>query len=223
MNKDAIISIPLPTIRRYPAYLRLLKDYQQSGEDWVSATRLAVDLRLKPIQVRKDMACTGVEGKPKVGFEIDGLIRAIEHHLGWDNTSDAILIGAGNLGAALIGYKGFENYGLRIVAILDADAKKVGMKVSGITVQSMEHLEEVIDRLGVNIAVLTLPAVYAQETAERLVAAGIKGIWNFAPKTLTLPEHIIVQRTDLATSFAELSSRLKTSIEQAKLQSKRSR
>ena len=217
MSKDTIFSIPLPTIRRFPAYLRLLKDYLADGEEWVSATKLAVDLRLKPIQVRKDMACTGVEGKPKVGFEINGLIRAIEHHLGWDNTTDAILIGAGNLGNALVGYKGFENYGLKIVSIHDVDPKKIGTKVYGITVQSMDVLQSTIERLGVNIAVLTVPAEHAQEIAERHVAAWIKVFWNFAPKNLILPDNIIVQRTDLATSFAELSSRLKKSLEQKKI------
>ncbi len=213
MNKDSIFSIPLPTIRRFPAYLRKLKDYQSHGDAWVSATKLADDLRLKPIQVRKDMACTGVEGKPKVGFELAELIHAIEYHLGWDNTSDAILIGAGHLGNALIGYKGFENYGLRIIAIFDTDPKKIGTKTYDITIQAMDDLESVIERFGINIAVLTVPALYAQEIAQRLVASDIKGIWNFAPKCLTLPEDVIVQRTDLATSFAELSSKLRTSIE----------
>ncbi len=216
MSKETIFSIPLPTIRRFPAYLRMLKDYQANGDTWVSATKLAVDLRLKPIQVRKDMACTGVEGKPKVGFELTELIHAIEHHLGWDNTSDAILVGAGHLGNALVGYKGFENYGLRIVAIFDEDPKKVGTKSYDIEIQAMDELEGVIESMGINIAVLTVPAIYAQEIAERLVAGGIKGIWNFAPKNLRLPEEIIVQRTDLATSFAELSSKLRTSIEQKK-------
>lgn len=215
MKKDEYYSIPLPTIRRFPAYLRMLKDYQKSGEIWVSATRLADDLRLKPIQVRKDMSCTGVEGKPKVGFDITDLILAIEHHLGWDNATDAILIGAGHLGNALVGYKGFENYGLRIVSVFDTDERKIGSMTYGVKILSMDLLEETIERLGVNIAVLTVPAERAQEIAERLVASGIKGIWNFVPKNLNLPEQIIVQRTDLATSFAELSSRIKKSIEEA--------
>lgn len=213
MDKDKILSIPLPTIRRFPAYLRLLKDYMADGEKLVSATRLAVDLRLKPIQVRKDMACTGIEGKPKIGFEIDDLIRAIEHHLGWDNTADAVLIGVGNLGKALVGYQGFENYNLRIISIHDTDQKKIGTRVHGITIQPMDVLEKTIARFGINIAILTVPAENVQKIAERIVDAGILGIWNFAPKKLKLPDNIIVQRTDLATNFAELSSKLKKSLE----------
>ncbi|MGM0432856.1 MAG: redox-sensing transcriptional repressor Rex [Spirochaetota bacterium] len=208
MKKEDTLAIPLPTIRRFPAYLRLLKDYAADGEQWVSATRLAEKLRLKPIQVRKDMACTGVEGKPKVGFEIAGLIQAIEHHLGWDNTTDAVLIGAGNLGNALLGYKGFRNYGLRIVAVHDDDPAKIGRQVYGLTVKSMDDIEDTIKRLGINIAILTVPEDKVQEIADRLVEDGIKGLWNFAPKNLTLPDSVVVQRTDLATCFAELSSRL---------------
>lgn len=214
MDNTSVISIPLPTIRRFPAYLRILKEHADEGEYWISATTLAEELGLKPIQVRKDMACTGVEGKPKIGFEVRALILAIEHYLGWDNTSDAILIGAGNLGSALIGYKGFENYGLHIVAVFDADEKKVGRKLGDITVRSMDTLQETIDRLGINIAILTVPAESAQDIAERLVAAGIMGIWNFAPKSLKLPDHIAIQRTDLATSFAELSSKLRKQMEE---------
>ncbi len=213
MNKETITPIPLPTIRRFPAYLRLLKAYEIKREYWVSATKLAVDLNLKPIQVRKDMSCTGVEGKPKVGFKIHDLIHAIEHHLGWDNTSDAILVGAGNLGHALIGYKGFENYGLHIMAVFDSDENKIGSRVCGITVLPMNQLKYTIERLGIHIAIITVPAEAAQEVADQLVVSGIKGVWNFAPKNLHLPEHIIVQRTDLATSFAELSSRIKKVIE----------
>lgn len=205
-------SIPLPTIRRYPIYLRLLKDRAQRGDTWVSATTLAGELRLNPIQVRKDMACTGVEGRPKLGFEIDALIDAIEHHLGWDNTTDAVLVGAGNLGSALAGYKGFENYGLRIIAIFDTDPEKIGKTIHGRRIQPMRDLTSTVRRLCVNMGVLAVPEQFAQEAAEAMVKAGIRGIWNFAPKNLKLPESVIIERTDLSTSFAELSSKLKTAL-----------
>ena len=209
MNRVENYAIPLPTIRRFPAYLRLLKDHANQGELWISATTLADQLKLKPIQVRKDMACTGVEGKPKVGFQVCELILAIEQYLGWDNTTDAILIGAGNLGAALIGYKGFEDNGLRIVAVFDKDRRKVGSQIGGIVISQIEDLTDIVKKLGVNIAVITVPAEAAQPVAEMAVEAGIKGVWNFAPKSLNLPDNIIVQKTDLATSFAELSANLK--------------
>ena len=209
MNTIESSTIPLPTIRRFPAYLRLLKDHANRGEMWISATTLAEDLRLKPIQVRKDMACTGVEGKPKVGFQVCELIMAIEHYLGWDNTTRAILIGAGNLGSALLGYRGFVDHGLQIVAVFDRDRRKVGRSIGGIPITSFEELQPTVKELEVQIAIITVPAEAAQEVAEAVVNAGIKGIWNFAPKSLNLPEDIIVQKTDLATSFAELSAKMK--------------
>jgi redox-sensing transcriptional repressor len=212
MSDDQYIAIPLPTIRRYPVYLRLLKDWALRGEAWISATTLAGELRLNPIQVRKDMACTGVEGKPKVGFEVDALIAAIEHHLGWDNTTDAVLVGAGNLGSALVGYKGFENYGLRIIAVFDTDPEKVGNMVHGRKIQAMKELKMTVKRLTVNMGVLAVPEQAAQEAAEAMVKAGIRGIWSFAPKNLKLPESVVIQRTDLSTSFAELSSKLKNAM-----------
>jgi redox-sensing transcriptional repressor len=211
MNSVEPNVIPFPTIRRFPAYLRLLKDLAGNGKEWISATTLAEDLKLKPIQVRKDMACTGVEGKPKVGFQVSELILAIEHYLGWDDTTYAVLIGAGNLGSALIGYKGFVDNGLRIIAVFDRDRRKVGRQVGGIVISQLEDLAETVKELKIHIAILTVPAEAAQSVAEYAVASGIRGIWNFAPKSLNLPDGIVIQKTDLATSFAELSAKLKAS------------
>jgi len=201
-------SIPLPAIRRYPSYLRRLKNYQIGGTKWISATTLAEDLSLSAILVRKDLACTGLEGRPKYGFAIEPLIDAIEKSLGWDNTTDAILVGAGNLGTALMGYDGFNQYGLPIVAVFDIDHQKVGTKVHGVEVLSMEKVADFIKRTKIPMAVLTVPAASAQLIGIKLSDAGIKGIWNFAPVKLKLSKDVIIQRVDLASSFAELSSRL---------------
>ena len=199
--------ISIPTIKRFPSYLRLLRQYREEGELWVSATRLAEELSLTAIQVRKDMAGTGVEGRPKVGFEIDALIAAIVENLGWDNATDAILIGAGHLGVALARYEGFASYGLQIVAAVDKDPAKSGRPIGNTTVYPMEQMKSFVTDNAINIAVITVPAEAAQEVADELVDAGIKAIWNFAPKDLRLPGHIVLQRTDLATSFAVLSAK----------------
>jgi redox-sensing transcriptional repressor len=199
--------ISIPTIKRFPSYLRLLRQYREEGELWVSATRLAEELGLTAIQVRKDMAGTGVEGRPKVGFEIDALIAAIVENLGWDNATDAILIGAGHLGVALARYEGFASYGLQIVAAFDKDPAKSGRPIGNTTVYPMEQMKSFVTDNAINIAVITVPAEAAQEVADELVDAGIKAIWNFAPKDLRLPQHIVLQRTDLATSFAVLSAK----------------
>ena len=197
----------IPTIKRFPSYLRLLRQYEESGQQWISATKLAGDLGLTPIQVRKDMAGTGVEGRPKMGFAVKALIEAITHSLGWDNSTDAVLIGAGHLGAALSRYEGFASYGLKIVAVFDNDPLKKGMSIGDTIVRPMEELSGYISDNAINIAVITVPAKSAQAIADDLVDAGIRAIWNFAPKDLRLPPNIVVQRTDLATSFAVLSAK----------------
>jgi len=204
--------IPIPTIKRLPSYLRLLKQYLEEGQKMVSATTLAEELGLKPIQVRKDISCTGIEGRPKVGFTIARLIEAIIHTLGWDNSTDAILVGAGHLGSALARYEGFDTYGLKIVAAFDIDKVKWGAKLGEVPVYSILDISEYLKANHVNIGVIAVPAMHAQEVAELLVSCGIMAIWNFAPKDLKLPERVVVQRTDLATSFAVLSAKVKRKI-----------
>jgi len=215
-NRD----IPIPTIKRLPSYLRILKQYLETGQKMVSATTLAEELGLKPIQVRKDISCTGIEGRPKVGFTIVRLIDAIIHTLGWDNSTDAILVGAGHLGSALARYEGFDTYGLKIVAAFDIDEVKWGGKLGEVPVYSIGDIEEYLKANHVNIGVLAVPAMHAQEVADLLISCGIMAIWNFAPKDLKLPERVVIQRTDLATSFAVLSAKVKRKISDENLANK---
>ena len=202
------MSIPIPTIKRFPSYLRILNQAKDAGKKYISATNLAEELGLNPIQVRKDISSTGIEGKPKIGFDIDELIHYITHVLGWDNTTDALIVGAGNLGSAIARYDGFASYGLKIVAIFDKSTEKIGTSVGSFTVKSMESLNRFIMENRISIAVITVPAIQAQAVCDLLVKCGIRGIWNFAPKDLKVPESVVVQRTDLATSFAVLSVKL---------------
>ncbi|HOE89232.1 MAG TPA: redox-sensing transcriptional repressor Rex [Sphaerochaeta sp.] len=205
--------IPIPTIKRFPSYLRLLNVFKEEGREMASATMLAEELNLKPIQVRKDISFTGIEGKPKVGFEVDKLINAIISVLGWDNATDAIIIGAGHLGSALARYEGFGSYGLRIVAAFDTAEEKWGTNVGDVPIHPFDHLHRYIEENHVNIAVLTVPADEAQHVADQLVALGIMAIWNFAPKDIKVPSRVVLQRTDLATSFAVLSAKVKRVME----------
>ena len=177
--------------------------------EFISATVLAEELGLKPIQVRKDISYTGIEGKPKVGFVVSELIDYITHSLGWDNATKALIVGVGNLGKAISMYEGFAAYGLSIVAAFDSDPGKIGTKVGELTVKSMDELKPFIESSGISIAVITVPASSAQSVADTLVACGIKGIWNFAPKDLKIPGDVVMQRTDLATSFAVLSVKMR--------------
>lgn len=198
----------VPTIKRMPLYLRLLRRMQTEGEAYASGSVLADELGLEAIVVRKDLAITGVIGRPRLGFPLDELIIAIEEFLGWNNTTDAFLAGTGRLGAALLGYAGFRQHGLNITAAFDADPAVIGTKVHGKTVLDIGKLPELARRMHVRIGILTVPEGVAQEVADRMVEGGIRGIWNFTPVKLHVPPEVILQREDLASSLAVLSHRL---------------
>lgn len=202
------VSIALPTVRRLPMYFSVIEQVRQQHQDQISSSQIASPLGLEPIQVRKDLAAIGVSGQPRVGFPVAELIAAIERFLGWDNVTDAFVVGAGHLGSALAGYQGFSRHGLNVVALFDKAPDRVGMKIHGKEVLSMEKFADLVDRLHVHIAILTVPAEAAAEVAEEAVAAGIQAIWNFTATKLVVPEGVIVERMDLAASLAVLSSKL---------------
>jgi redox-sensing transcriptional repressor len=191
-----------------PLYLRLLRKMKEEGEAYASGTVVARELGLDPIVVRKDLATTGTVGRPRLGFPMNEIINAIEDLLGWSNTSDAFLAGAGNLGRALLGYKGFEQYGLRIVAVFDSNPDIIGTTIHGRTILDIEELAERAKRMHVQIGILTITATGAQTIADTMVRGGIRAIWNFTPTTLDVPDHVILQREELASSLAILSHRL---------------
>ncbi len=198
----------VPTLKRLPLYLRLLRKMKENGNEYASGTVVARELGIDPIVVRKDLAITGAVGRPRLGFQMDEIIAAIEKFLGWSNTTDAFLVGVGNLGTALLGYQGFEQHGMRIVAAFDANPKIVGKKVHGKTVLDIKKLSAFAKRMHVQIGVITVTASVAQGVADAMVEGGIRGIWNFTPATLDVPEHVVLQREDLASSLAVLSHRL---------------
>jgi len=205
----AILPIPAPSLRRLPLYLRLLRAWEAAGTHaQLSCTHLAEALDLDPTQVRKDLALTGIVGKPKVGYDRDELTQAVERFLGWDAVTDAFLVGAGNLGAALMGYAGFARQGLAIVAAFDADPARVGRKIGGKPVLPMTKLPDLARRMGVRLGILTVPEAAAPGAAAALVAAGIRGIWNFTPVRLDVGPEVIVEDVDLAQSLAVLSHQL---------------
>jgi redox-sensing transcriptional repressor len=191
-----------PSIRRLPSYLHIIRRFQNEGDGFISGTVIAQELNLEPIQVRKDLAITGITGKPKKGYPVQALIEAIEHFLDWDSPRGAVLAGAGNLGTALLGYGEFRRHGLRVVAAFDRDPRKIGSDVHGVPVFDTADMEERIRSLGVAAAILTVPFDQAQETADILVRAGIRGIWNFTNVKLKVPERVVVQKEDLSSGYA---------------------
>ena len=198
----------VPTLQRLPLYLRLLREMHQAGDTYASGAVVARALQLDPILVRKDLAITGVSGRPRLGFPVAALITAIEAFLGWNNTTDAFLCGVGSLGRALLGYDGFRQHGLRIIAAFDVNPQKIGLKEHGVKVLDLAVMPAMIRRLHVQLGIITVPSEAAQPVAEAMVEAGIRGIWNFTPVKLDLPREIVIQRVDLASSLAVLSHRL---------------
>jgi redox-sensing transcriptional repressor len=202
MAKQKISAVP--SIRRLPSYLHIIRQSKEEGHEYISGTVIAQELRLEPIQVRKDLAITGIVGKPKKGYPVVALMAAIEHFLGWDEMQQAVLIGAGNLGTALAGYQEFHYHGLNICAAFDQDPAKIGKSIHGVTIFSLNTIPEQIRNLGANIAILTVPSTNAQEVTDRLVSAGINAIWNFTNVKLKVPEHVLVQKEDLTSGYAML-------------------
>lgn len=198
----------LPTIKRLPSYLHVIEHYQREGREYISGTVIAEELELEPIQVRKDLAVTGIVGKPRIGFPVDKLVESIHQFLNWKNTQRAVIVGAGNLGTALMGYTEFPRRGLDIVAAFDLDKNKVGRKVNGKEVYSLSRLPEQLETLQAQIAILTVPSSHAQTVAELLVRSGIRAIWNFTNVKLKVPANIIVQKEDLSSGYAVLSVKM---------------
>ena len=200
--------VPEPTLRRLPRYYHLLRRLQDNRQEIVYATMMAEELGIHHTQVRKDLAATGSVGKPKVGHRVDDLILSIERFLNWNNSSDAFLVGAGNLGLALLGYQGFEKAGIKIVAAFDANPAKVGQQFQGVTVLPTEKFEDLAKRMHISIGIIAVPESKAQEIANMMVRAGVQAIWNFAPLTLDLPQSMIVENVELYSSLAIISRKL---------------
>jgi redox-sensing transcriptional repressor len=201
-------TVPEPTLRRLPKYYHYLRRIQGSGQEIVSATQMAEDLGIHHTQVRKDLAATGSQGKPKVGHRVQELLVNIEAFLNWNNFSEAFLVGTGNLGSALLGYTDFEKAGIRIVAAFDSNPDKIGQQIHGIPVYPPGRFEELARERRIAIGILTVPADRAQLIAEVMVRSGIQAIWNFAPITLDVPDEIIVENVELYASLAIFSRKL---------------
>lgn len=213
-NLQSIKPIPEPTLRRLPVYYQYLKKVHKEGKiDFISATQIGNDLNIIPIQVRKDLEITEITGRPKLGYNVTELIKGIEDFLGWNNITDAFLVGAGNLGSALLGYNGFMEYGVNIIAGFDNDEKKVGTEIAGKKILHVDKLPDMVKRMGIKIGILTVPAFCAQEVADLMVDAGIKAIWNFTHVKISAPPGVIIQHENLAASLVVLSKKLKITLQ----------
>ena len=200
--------VPEPTLKRLPSYLQFLKKAKDKGLLTITAPHMGRELKCDPTQVVKDLSAAGAKGKPRIGYNIYEVIQDIESFLGFDQPNEAFLVGAGNLGAALISYPDFQEYGLNIIAAFDNDPDKIGRSGDRINVIHMDKFCDMAKRLHIRIAILTTPASVAQEVADQLVKCGIKAIWNLTPARLHLPEDIAIQNTSMYSNVAILLKKL---------------
>lgn len=197
--------IPDATVSRLPVYLRILGEQRDLGIDSISSDRLAELGGVNAAKVRKDLSYLGSYGTRGVGYEVEYLIFQIQRELGLTHDWPVVIVGAGNLGQALAGYGGFGERGFPVAAIVDVDASKLGTVLGGVRVRPVDELPQIVSSLHIHIGVVATPAGAAQDAAERLVAAGVTSILNFAPIVLTVPAGIEVRKVDLAVELQILS------------------
>jgi redox-sensing transcriptional repressor len=208
--------VPNPAVRRLSLYLRQLEAFKRKDRRTISSKQLGESLGLTDAQVRKDFAYFGQFGHPGIGYRVDDLIAQVKRILGTDKTWNVLLVGAGNLGRALMAYKGFDQKGFRLVAVFDADAAKVGKKQASFVIQPLSELAATVASKGIKLAMIAVPADNAQDVADQLVTAGVRGLLNFAPVSITVPPDVALNAVDLAVQLEQLSFQVSlSSISQA--------
>ena len=191
-------------MERLPGYLNLLRKKSGEAFERISSATIAEEMNLSAITVRKDLAYFA-SGRPRVGYDREELIERINTLLTANDCNQAVLVGAGNLGRALLSYGGFEKYSLRILAGFDVDKGLIGTEVHGKPVLHINHLRSYVQRTGAQLGIITVPAAHAQEVCDLMVAAGITGILCCAPAHLSVPQNVVVRYEDFAVSLAMLS------------------
>lgn len=197
------------TLGRLPQYLQFLKELPVDETTHISATAIARALHLGEVQVRKDLGSVSGQGKPRVGYARQELIRSLEIALGRDGMTSAVLVGAGKLGKALLEYDEFERYGVRIVAAFDCNAQAIRVSRS-IEILPMQGFEYFCMEQNIRIGIITVGRGSAQEVCERMIRSGITAIWNFAPCKLVVPPGVLLQQENLALSLAHLNNQMRS-------------
>ena len=210
--RKVVDKVPEPTLRRLPWYLSNAKLMKEKGETYVSSTQISRQINIDSSQIAKDLSYVAIAGRTRVGYEIDQLIEVLEDFLGFTNMHKAYLFGVGSLGGALLRDTGLAHFGLEITGAFDVNPELVGTTIGGIPIHHTEDFEEYMKNSQVNIGVLTVPINYAQEVTDKMVAAGIKAIWNFTPFRIRVPEGIVVQNTSLYAHLAVMFNRLNENI-----------
>ena len=200
--------VPEPTLRRLPWYLSNAKLMRDKGETYVSSTQISRQINIDASQVAKDLSYVKISGRTRVGYEINSLIEVLESFLGFTDMHKAFLFGVGSLGGALLRDTGLQQFGLAIVGAFDINPELVGSEINGIPIYHSDEFEAKMKEASVNIGVLTVPISIAQEITDKMVAGGIKAVWNFTPFRIRVPEDIVVQNTSLYAHLAVMFNRL---------------
>ena len=209
MSEQTISSkIPEPALRRLPWYLSYVKLLNTKGEKFVSSTQIAKKIDVSASQIAKDLSFVNISGKTRVGYDINELIDVLETFLGFKELHTAVVFGVGSLGAALLSDSGLEQYGLKIIAGFDVNKSVVNTKLHNIPVFHSNEFLELNKELKADIGILTVPSGVAQEVSDYMIVCGVKGIWNFTPFRIRVPEGIVLQNTSLYAHLAVMFNRL---------------
>lgn len=208
MKKKSRSGVPEPSIRRLPTYLNHIRKLE-GKQTYISSTGIARELILDSTQVTKDIAYTGITGKTRLGYKITELINSIEEFLGFRKTNKAFIVGTGRLGAALMGYSGFDQKGLKIIAGFDIDPNLVDSEIENIKVLHLSKIKNIAERMHVNIGIIATPASESQAVVNIMVEAGIRAIWNFSPTHLKVPDSVVVENSSIYPNLALLFNKMK--------------
>lgn len=201
-------NIPAPAVRRLSLYLRQLDNLWRDDQRTISSRQLGDALKLTDAQVRKDLAYFGQFGQPGIGYDVEALIARIRGILGTDRMWNVLLVGAGHLGMALSAHRGFAKKGFRVVAVFDDDKAKIGKRVpslDGVVIQPVDEIAKAVREKDIRLAIIAVPGQAAQDVVDRLLAAGIRGLLNFAPVSLDVDPAVAVSSVDLAVQLEQLS------------------
>lgn len=200
--------LPEPTLRRMPWYLAYLAMLKANRVEYVSSTRIADDLDVDSSQIAKDLSFLNIKGKTRIGYEVGSLEAALREFLGFGHGHNAVMVGTGSLGAALIQDSGLQRYGLDIVAGVDTDPELIGSTMRGIPIFHPDELPALVERFDVRIGIVAVPVDVAQQVADVIMDAGIRALWNFTPYRLRVRPGVVIQNTSIYSHLAVMYNRM---------------
>ncbi len=207
-NNENQTILPEPTIRRLPWYLSYVRMLDNLHVEYVSSTQISKELNVQSSQIAKDLSFLNIRGKTRIGYEVKSLIMELEDFLGFNREHDAVVIGTGSLGTALMQDHGLEHYGLKIVAGFDIRPEVIGKRLGGLPVYDINELAAWLREHPVSIAILTVPVENAQEIADLVIASGMTALWNFTPYRIKAPEDVVIANTSIYAHLAIIYNRM---------------